>query len=209
MSKNKNDKLVRTLMCELRAEENAGAAIITGRPIVFNSETVVGGMWREVIRNGALDGADLSDVCLLVNHEDDRIPLARSRASKKTMDLSIDSEGLVFRAELDVENNSDARAVYSAIKRGDVYGMSFAFRVAMDGDMWEDNPVGLPLRTIIAIDVVHEISVVNRPAYPDTFVAVRSEREHLDAIREQMEQRKGAEALELAKAKALAMYGLY
>ena len=65
----------------------------------------------------------------------------------------------------------------------------------------------LPLRTITAIEVVHEVSIVNKPAYKDTTVVARSEREHLDAIREQMESRNKAE-LELEKLKTLAVYGM-
>ena len=207
----KNEKLFRTFECEMRAEANDdGTVVITGRPIVFNKETVICGMFREVIRNGALDGADLSDVLLLVNHNDERIPLARSRASKRTMSFSITSEGVDITATLDVENNPEARAVASAIKRGDLSGMSFAFRVAQDGETWQNNynENELPLRTITAIDVVHEVSVVNKPAYKDTSVTIaRSERESLDTIREQMKATE-TRALELEKLKALAQCGL-
>ena len=207
----KNEKLIRTFIdCEIRAESREdGTAVLVGRPVVFNKETVIGGMFREVIKNGALDGADLSDVLLLVNHEDGRIPLARSRASKRTMDIKVDSEGLYIEAVIDVENNPDARAVYSAIQRGDLSGMSFAFRVASNGEKWQDyyNGNELPLRTITAIEGVHEVSIVNKPAYKDTTVVARSEREHLDAIREQMESRNKTE-LELEKLKALAAFGM-
>ena len=207
----KNEKLIRTFVdCEMRAESREdGTAVLVGRPVVFNKETVIGGMFREVIKNGALDGADLSDVLLLVNHEDERIPLARSRASKRTMDIKVDSEGLYIEAVIDVENNPDALAVYSAIQRGDLSGMSFAFRVAPGGEKWQDyyNGNELPLRTITAIEVVHEVSIVNKPAYKDTTVVARSEREHLDAIREQMESRNKTE-LELEKLKALAAFGM-
>ena len=207
----KNEKLIRTFVdCEIRAESREdGTAVLVGRPVVFNKETVIGGMFREVIKNGALDGADLSDVLLLVNPEDGKIPLARSRASKRTMDIKVDSEGLYIEAVIDVENNPDARAVYSAIQRGDLSGMSFAFRVAPNGEKWQDYYSGneLPLRTITAIEVVHEVSIVNKPAYKDTTVVARSEREHLDAIREQMESRNKTE-LELEKLKALAAFGM-
>lgn len=207
----KNEKLFRTFECEMRAEaKDDGTVTISGRPIVFNKETVICGMFREVIRNGALDGADLSDVLLLINHDDNKIPLARSRASKRTMTFSITSEGVDITATLDTENNPDARAVVSAIKRGDLSGMSFAFRVAADGEIWQNNynENELPLRTITAIDVVHEVSIVNKPAYKDTSVTVaRSERESLNTIREQMETAKRS-ALELDKLKALAQCGM-
>ena len=87
--------------------------------------------------------------------------------------------------------------------------MSFAFRVASDGDMWQDNYNDniLPLRIITTIKAVHEVSIVNNPAYKDTSVIARSERGHLETIREQMESRNKAE-LELEKLKTLAVYGM-
>ena len=68
----------RSYAFDIKAEENENEHIITGRPIVYNSRTDLG-FFDEVIDQGALDGADLTDVRFLVNHDTRKIPLARSR----------------------------------------------------------------------------------------------------------------------------------
>ena len=96
---------------EVRAGEEG--SIITGRPIVYNSRTDLGGWFDEIIARGALDETDLTDVRFLVNHDTSRIPLARSRRNNgnSTMRLTVDSEGLAIRVELDTENNSEAASL--------------------------------------------------------------------------------------------------
>lgn len=187
---------------------------IQGVPVVYGSETIIGGMFRERIEPGALDGCDLTDVLLSINHDEKKIPLARSRRNNvnSTMRLSVDNQyGLVIEADLDVERNSEASALYSAIERGDMDGMSFAFKIGEA--VWEDLDTDMPLRRITKIAKIHEVSVVNFPAYSDTSIevarsdelALESARLELENARSQSvetEERAKAE-LELEKAKAL------
>lgn len=100
---------------EVRAEESEAGNIITGRPIVYNSRTDLG-WFDEIIEPGALNNTDLTDVRFLVNHDTSKIPLARSRRNNgnSTMQLTTDNDGLGIRVTLDTENNSEARALYSA-----------------------------------------------------------------------------------------------
>lgn len=161
---------------EIRATDtDNGAGIITGRPIVYESKTDLG-YFDEIIKRGALKGANLKDVRFLVNHDLSRIPLARSRNNNKnsTMQLSPDDEGLAIRVTLDVENNTDARALYSAVKRGDITGMSFLFSVAEED--WADLDTDHPTRSIISIAEVLEVSAVTFPAYEATEIEARSKR---------------------------------
>ena len=127
-----NEREVRNLQVELRAEQDEErGAVITGYPIVFEQETDLG-FCREVIDAGAMgDGSVLRDVALLANHDFGMIPLARSRRNNdnSTMKLGIDQKGVPMRAVLDVENNPKAKEAYSAVNRGDITGMSFAFIV--------------------------------------------------------------------------------
>ncbi len=85
-------------ICEVRAEAPAGAGLmICGTPIVYEQPTTINGPagpFTEVIRRGALDGADLSDVRLMYNHDASRVPLARP---PKTMQLSVSRQGLKWR----------------------------------------------------------------------------------------------------------------
>ena len=156
------------------AETETGEKIITGRPIVYNSRTNLG-MFDEIIDTGALDNADLTDVRFLVNHNTSMIPLARSRRNNgnSTMKMSIDLQGLNLDfVKLDVENNSEARALYSAVKRGDISGMSFMFFV--DSDAWDNLDSEHPTRHVTKIGSVVEVSAVTFPAYESTEINARS-----------------------------------
>lgn len=173
MTMKRNTKLEqRSYLCEVRAEGEQDG-IITGRPIVYNSRTNIG-YFDEIIDSGALDGADMTDVRFLVNHDISNIPLARSRRNNgnSTMQLSPDSEGLGIAANVDVENNAQARSLYSAVKRGDVTGMSFMFSV--DEERWENLESDHPTRHIVKIGSIVEVSAVTFPAYDATSINARS-----------------------------------
>ena len=174
---------------EVRADSEK--SIITGRPIVFNSRTDLGDC-DEIIEAGALDKANLSDVRFLINHDLNKIPLARARAGDEnsTMKISVDKDGMTISVELDTENNSEARALYSAVKRGDISGMSFMFSI--DDEEWENRESSHPTRHIKSIGEVVEVSAVSFPAYEDTEINARSKKTF-----------DNAKELELLKAKYL------
>lgn len=158
---------------EVRAENGESGDIITGRPIVYNSRTDIG-YFDEVIESGALNTTDLTDVRFLVNHNRSMIPLARSRRNNgnSTMLLTVDELGLGIRVNLDTENNAEARALYSAVSRGDLSGMSFLFSV--DDEEWENLESEHPVRHIKKIGSVVEVSAVTFPAYESTEIQARS-----------------------------------
>ena len=172
------EMLRRNYTCEVRAEKDEKyGAIITGTPIVYESKTDLYDFF-EVIERGALDKTDLTDVRFLVNHDTSKIPLARSRKNNdnSTMKLSIDNDGLKIRVNLDVDNNAEARALYSAVQRGDITGMSFMFGIANDGDAWEDLDTDKPTRHIRSIATVIEVSAVTFPAYEETEIHARDKK---------------------------------
>ena len=197
---------------EVRAEESEAGDIITGRPIVYNSRTDMG-WFDEIIEPGALNNADLTDVRFLVNHDTSKIPLARSRRNNgnSTMQLSVDNAGLSIEVILDVENNSEARALYSAVQRGDISGMSFMFGV--DSEEWDDLESEHPTRRIKSISTVVEVSAVTFPAYESTEINARS-KEALDNARQAVETARSKsvdtdkEALELLKLKTKILGGI-
>lgn len=189
---------------EVRAEETERGHIITGRPIVYNSRTDLG-WFDEVIESGALDGANLNDVRFLVNHDTRKIPLARSRRNNgnSTMQMSVDYQGLNLDwVNLDTENNAEARALYSAVQRGDITGMSFMFSV--DDEEWEDLESEHPTRHIRKIGSVVEVSAVTFPAYESTEIQARS-KEALDNARSALEsaRQQNAEPLDSGKLELL------
>lgn len=164
---------VATITAETRADAAAASEslILAGCPIVYEQPTTIhdqAGAYIEIIKRGALDGADLSDVRLLYNHDLAKIPLART---PKTMELKTSTAGLEMVATL--PDTNEAKAVYEAVKRGDLDGMSFAFTVPEGGDHYDPTT---NTRTIYKIAKVYECSVVPYPAYPQTSIEARSAR---------------------------------
>ena len=213
--KNKLPELERrSYMCEVRAdgEDEAREATIIGRPIVFGSRTDLG-YFDEIIEAGALNNTDLNDVRFLVNHDFSRIPLARSRRNNanSTMQLIPDEAGLMIKATIDKEANADARALDSAVRRGDISGMSFAFSVS--GEAWDDLDTEHPTRRITEISSVVEVSAVTFPTYNATEIYANRSNEALESARQTLESARAQRAakpatetpaandLELAKAK--------
>lgn len=193
-------KEIRSFDFEIRAEQNEERGnYIEGRAIVYGQTTNLG-WYDEAIAPGALKDTDLRDVRLLVNHNTDMIPLARSRNNNanSTMQLSVDDEGLVIRANLDTENNTDAKALYSATQRSDISGMSFMFVV--DKDSWDDLESDHPTRTITGIKRVLEVSAVTFPAYSQTSLEARGLADALDSAKASLESAK-AEAREIERKK--------
>lgn len=209
----KNELEQRSYNFEIRAEENERGRTITGRPIVYNSRTDLG-WFDEIIEAGALNNTDLTDVRFLVNHDISKIPLARSRRNNgnSTMLLTVDAEGMGIRVDLDTENNAEARALYSAVERGDISGMSFMF--AIRGEEWDNLDSEHPTRRITDISSVVEVSAVTFPAYNATTINARSKealdsaRSALDNARQQQANPLDSGTLELEKEKTKILGGL-
>lgn len=194
----------RAYQFELRAEtDEQRGNIITGRPIVYGSITNIG-PYDEVIEPGALVGCDLKDVRFLVNHDLSRIPLARSRNNNanSTMQLMPNEFGMDIRVDLDTENNTESKALYSAVDRGDISGMSFRFRVGEEE--WENLQSDHPIRHIKKITRVIEVSAVTVPAYDATTIQARDISDALENARAALESARNVSLesdLELEKLK--------
>ena len=132
-----------------------------------------------------------------MNHNTDMIPLARSQAGNKnsTMQIQTDKDGLTMRVNLDVENNTEARALYSAVQRGDISGMSFMFTIT--GDEWENLDSEHPTRYINTIGQVAEVSAVTFPAYESTEISARDQ----SAVEEARKALQDSNDVELEKLK--------
>lgn len=147
---------------ELRA--SADGTSLVGYASVFDSPSEPL-PWIEYVKRGAFAKtleAD-ADVRLLMDHEG--IPLARTKSG--TLRLSEDEVGLRVEADLDPENPM-ARGVMSAMKRGDLSQMSFAFRTIKDS--WSDDRSTRELEEVELFDV----SVVTFPAYEATTAELRA-----------------------------------
>lgn len=171
---------------EIRTEQSESKEmVITGTPIVFDTPTNINdpmGSYTEVIKRNALDGVDLNDTRLLINHEYKSIPLAKT---PKTMELWTDEKGLQMRAVL--PDTEEGRSVYTAVKRGDMTGMSFSFTTNSDGSHYD---VEKRTRTISRINKLYECSIVNFPAYQTASVEARSQIQEAEQRKKATEQAK-------------------
>lgn len=180
-------KEIRKFDFEVRAKrDEQHGTYLEGTPIVYDAWTDLG-WYDEQIQRGALDNTDLTDVRFLINHNTDMIPLARSRNNNEnsTMQMTVEEDGLHIRVNLDVENNSDARSLYSAVERGDIDGMSFMFVV--DGELWEEEESDHPKRTVTDIEKVFEVSAVTFPAYEQTSISARGLADALESAKASLE----------------------
>ena len=188
MSKEKNKpqfpdgKYIKRCFDFTEARVNDEGNVVEGHAAVYDQKVSIGDWFYEIIQKGAFDRTDLSDVALFLNHKWDDLPLARSRKSipNSTMKVGPDDRGLFMSAGLDVENNTNARALVSAIKRQDVTGMSFAFIIG--DEEWKDLDTKMPTRLIKSISKVIEVSAVTHPAYDTTDIGARSNSLESDRI---------------------------
>ena len=160
-----------TMVAEVRAVDTEdGSLKIGGYAATFNSEAT-GLNFREVIAPGAFTRALASQdpVFLLVNHDMEGIPLASTQSG--TLKLRQDTTGLYMEATLDPANPK-AQELSSAVRRGDMDKMSFAFTVSPDGQTKDAG-----LRTLTDIERLYEVSVVTLPAYDSTSVGMRTAEE--------------------------------
>lgn len=156
-----------TIPLEVRAagqgDEGHTAA---GYAALFGVETNVGGYWIETIQAGAFATSLQERDCLAVHSHDTGRVVGRKGAG--TLDLREDSKGLAFENRL--PDTTDGRDLAVQIGRGDIAGMSFAFRAVKQE--WDDT-VDPPRRTIIDAEL-YEITYTAFPQYPDTEVGLRS-----------------------------------
>lgn len=155
---------------EIRLLDDGGKKKIAGYAAVFGKRSE--NFWSEedpffeVIEPGAFAGADMRDVVALFDHGG--LPLART--SSKTLILNEDERGLKY--EFEPAASGVAKDIISALERRDIQHSSFAFTVRKGGQkIIEDG--GETVRYITAVDRLYDVSLVTRPAYPDTSVTLR------------------------------------
>ena len=168
----------RSFDIEFRSEESRK---VEGYASVFNSRSKDLGGFTEIIDPAAFNGViERSDVLALLNHDQDRGVLARSRKGVGSLTLTIDERGLHY--SFDAPNTALGNELVEGLKRGDISTSSFAFTVA--GEKWTKEEDGSYLRTITQIDKLYDVSPVYNEAYEDTSVALRS----LEAARAEEEK---------------------
>jgi len=149
-----------------KLENKDNVLSVRGYAATFDSETVIGGMYREVIERGAFtEAVKNDDVRFLVNHEG--LPLARTKSG--TLTLTEDERGLFIEADLDL-NDPDVQKIATKMERGDLDEMSFAFTPEVEE--WDDSGE-IPLRKLKRANLF-DVAIVTYPAYNDTSIGIRS-----------------------------------
>jgi len=156
----------RAVPFEVRAGED-GKPKLRGLAVVFNSETVIGNYFREVIRPGAFTKTlGERDIKMLWNH-DTNFPLGSTRAG--TLALHESARGL------EVDNDPPSLGMNAgfleSIERGDVSQMSFGFEVVKENVTRFEGE--MDLREILEVKL-WEVSPVTFPAYTDTEIGARA-----------------------------------
>lgn len=166
-----------TTTVEFREGDDDNGPSIEGQAAVFNTWSGDLGGFKERIAPGAFkDVLKRSDVRALFNHDSN---LLLGRQSAKTLTLRESKDGLEYRVALG--DTSIAKDVREHIKRGDIQGNSFSFRV--EADEWDKIDSDLPERTITRVGDLIDVGPVTFPAYEATSVSTRS----LDAARKEAE----------------------
>jgi HK97 family phage prohead protease len=169
-----SEREIRTVASVIEVREDGDKPnVLSGYAALFNTETVIGGMFREAIAPGAFrDAVGRDDVRALFNH-DPNIVLGRTGSG--TVRLSEDALGL--RYEVDLPDTQAARDLMVSVRRGDISQSSFAFGIAKREDAeWKQAATRgeLPLRTIKRAQLF-DVSPVTYPAYEQTSVSARDE----------------------------------
>lgn len=156
--------------CELRSLEENGTPQIYGTGVIYESHSeLLGGIFREIIMPSVFDNTDMLDVRGLFNHDPNYI---LGRTVSGTLRLLKHTGGLDY--EIDPPTNRTiSDLVLDPIKRGDVTGSSFAFKVSKDGDEWVREG-DIVVRYVHKIERLYDVSPVTYPAYPETQAAQRS-----------------------------------
>lgn len=208
---------------EADGEEEKGRTI-EGHAVVFGVRSANLTPWSayrevyEVMEPGSIT-TDLlmrSDVVLTAFHDNTAI-LGRWRGGKGTLSLGLDERGLPIRCEL--ADTERVRELLSAIQRGDISGMSFAYTADEDDSengvsyekLDEKSADGkeIWIRHVKKVTGLYDVTIAGHPAYPQTDVAQREIDDYLDkqmgVKKEEAQEREVEEAKlqEQEKAEAL------
>ena len=157
----------------IRSNITLSERIVSGYAIRFMEESVDLGGFIERIHPEAIsiDQIRNSDIFAFFNHDNDKV-LGRTGAG--TLKLDLRDDGLYY--EINVPDTVAGNELLEHIKRGEMYGTSFAFSLPSDdsGDVWSRGEDGNIYRDITNIEFLYEISPVFSPAYPTTTVSARS-----------------------------------
>jgi len=167
---NTENQIERRFITRAVKSETEGRKIY-GYAAVYNQRSEDLGGFIETIALGAFKDVLDQDVRALLNHDPNHI-LGRTLAG--TLRLFEDSTGLGF--EIDLPNSPSGQNALESVRRGDVDQGSFSFTITSNDDTWTPPATSddLPIRTILRIKRLYDVSIVTFAAYSTTTAQVRS-----------------------------------
>lgn len=176
-------KINRVFDVELRAEQD-DSRTVEGYAVVFNATTDLGWFTEEIDRD-AFKGADMSNVYLLFNHDDNNVLAGTLNGSLK---MEINDAGLKQTSE--IVDTTTGEDVLKLVRKGLINKMSFAFTIDEDGGEEWISGKDKDHRIIKKIDRLYDVSLVTYPAYEQTSAYARS---MTDELAEQHKRRREQE----------------
>ncbi len=150
----------------VEVREEGDTVVATGYAAVFDKMSQnLGGFIERVAPGTFRSTLNQADVRALWNHEPDHL---LGRSGNGTLRMVEDDKGL--RYEVDLPDTTLGRDVAELLRRGDITGSSFGFRVIEDG--WGESESGFPLRTLNQVSL-RDVGPVSLPAYADTEAGLR------------------------------------
>lgn len=164
----------RTVTGEVESRAQGSNIYVEGYASVFEKRSGNLGGFVEKVRNTAFNKTvKEADVRALWNH-DPQFVLGRSSA--KTLELSVDDNGLYYRALL--PNTTYGRDLAELLERRDVRESSFTFFKVQDE--WDLTETGYPQRSLVEVGLI-DVAPVTFPAYDDATSGV-ARRAALDGL---------------------------
>jgi HK97 family phage prohead protease len=164
----------RTTSGEVEARAKGSNIYVEGYASVFEKRSGNLGGFIEKVRNTAFNKTvKEADVRALWNHDPQYV---LGRTSAKTLDMSVDQNGLYYRALL--PNTTYGKDLAELLERRDVRESSFTFfKVQDEWDLTED---GYPQRSLVEVGLI-DVAPVTFPAYEDATSGV-ARRAALDGL---------------------------
>lgn len=160
--------------------ENEEKRTVEGYALLFDTPSD-GLSFTEVIHRGALDGVlEKSDVFALMNHDQSRGVLARSKNGKGSLSLIVDDKGLKYRFEAPKTALGDE--LLENIRRGEIRESSFCFDV--EKDVWQKDKDGSLKRSIEKFGNLYDVAPVYSGAYSKTSVYMRGKEQAEEEMRD-------------------------
>ena len=153
---------------------NEETRTISGYALKFDTPSQYMGFYEKIDRSAISEETiKKSDIFALFNHDENKV-LARSRYGEGSLKLELREDGLYY--EFEAPHTQWGDEVIEHLKRGEIFGSSFAFMLPLDstGDKREYDENGVLHRTIIQIDRLFDVSPVFEPAYLATTCSKRT-----------------------------------